>query len=81
MKPGDNAPIEDTQLSEVLGPELLDDLADRTGLSKEEILKRLSQELPTAVNDLTPDGQLPAEDGDGDGSTWHVNPSTRPDVV
>ena len=81
VQPGDNAPIDDTQLSEVLGPEILDDLATRTGLSKEEILKRLSQELPTAVNDLTPDGQLPADDDDNDGSTGHANPSTRPDIV
>jgi uncharacterized protein YidB (DUF937 family) len=81
VKPGDNAPIDDTQLSEVLGPEILDDLAARTGLSREDILKRLSRELPTAVNDLTPDGQLPAEDGDDPGSTGHSDPSTRRDVV
>lgn len=81
VKPGDNAPIDHNQLSEVLGPDILDDLAARTGLSREEILKRLSRELPTAVNDLTPDGHLPAEDGDDPGSTGHSDPSTRPDVV
>ncbi len=82
VKPGDNAPIDDTQLSEVLGPEILDDLVARTGLSREEILKRLSQELPTAVNDLTPDGQLPAEDGDDDSSNGHAgHRSSRPDVI
>jgi uncharacterized protein YidB (DUF937 family) len=81
VKPGENAPIDDTQLSEVLGPEILDDLVSRTGLSREEILKRLSHELPTAVNDLTPDGQLPAEDDDGDSSTGHTAPSTKPDLV
>lgn len=82
VKPGDNAPIDDTQLSEVLGPEILDDLVARTGLSREEILKRLSQELPTAVNDLTPDGQLPAEDGDDDSANGRAgHPSSRPDVI
>lgn len=80
VKPGDNAPIDDTQLSEVLGPEILNDLAARTGLSKEEILKRLSRELPTAVNDMTPDGQLPAEDGNEDNATGRSDPSTRHDV-
>ncbi len=35
------------------------DLEQQTGLSQEELLARLSRELPTAVDKYTPDGRLP----------------------
>lgn len=66
--PGENKPVDDRELSEVLGPEVLNDLSLRTGLSPEEIVSRLSRELPTAVDDLTPGGQLPYDGDDGDAS-------------
>ncbi|WP_312367153.1 YidB family protein [Ensifer sp.] len=43
------------------GPEVLEDLSARTGLSPDEILSRLSRDLPRAVDDMTPDGVLPQE--------------------
>lgn len=61
VQTGENRPIDDRQLSEVLGPEILSDLSARTGLSPEEIVSRLSRDLPTAVNDLTPEGKLPSD--------------------
>ncbi|MFK0276334.1 YidB family protein [Ensifer sp. NPDC090286] len=61
VRPGENKPVAETELSEVLGPEVLNDLAARTGLSREEIVSRLSRELPTAVDDLTPNGELPRD--------------------
>ena len=64
VQPGENKPIDDRQLSEVLGPDVLDDLSSRTGLSTQEILSRLSRDLPATVDDLTPDGQLPEDDND-----------------
>jgi uncharacterized protein YidB (DUF937 family) len=64
VQPGENKPIDDRQLSEVLGSDTLDDLSSRTGLSTQEILSRLSRDLPTAVDDLTPGGQLPVDDDD-----------------
>ena len=35
------------------------DLEQQTGLSQEELLARLSRELPTAVDKYTPEGRLP----------------------
>jgi uncharacterized protein YidB (DUF937 family) len=35
-------------------------LEKQTGLSQEELLARLSRELPGAVDKYTPDGQLPS---------------------
>ena len=64
VEPGPNKDIDDNQLSDVLGPEVLDDLAEKTGLSREEILSRLSRDLPKAVDDMTPGGQLPTDEDD-----------------
>lgn len=78
VQPGDNRPVDDRELTDVLGPEVLDDLAARTGLSPEEILTRLSRDLPTAVDDLTPNGQLPSDD---ETSAPESAPSVKPQVI
>ncbi|WP_430256942.1 YidB family protein [Neorhizobium sp. DAR64872/K0K18] len=67
VHPGENRPVTNGQLSEALGTDTIDDLSSRTGLSTEEILSRLSRSLPTAVNDLTPDGRVPTDDEEFDG--------------
>jgi uncharacterized protein YidB (DUF937 family) len=59
VKTGANEPIDDRELSDALGPEVLADLAERTGLSQQEILSRLSKDLPDIVDELTPEGQVP----------------------
>lgn len=58
---GPNAGIDDRTLSEALGPDVLRDIAARTGLSQEEIVIRLTRNLPKAVDGLTPDGTLPVD--------------------
>ncbi|TDK35450.1 DUF937 domain-containing protein [Rhizobium deserti] len=59
VKTGANEPINDTELHEALGPDVLRDVAAKTGLSEEEVLRRLSKDLPNAVDGLTPDGTVP----------------------
>jgi uncharacterized protein YidB (DUF937 family) len=59
VSPNENKPIDNGQLSEALGPDMLDELARATGLSKEDIVGRLSKSLPKAVDDLTPQGRVP----------------------
>jgi YidB-like protein len=44
------------------GQDVLETLVQQTGLSQEELLARLSRELPTAVDKYTPDGRLPPRD-------------------
>jgi uncharacterized protein YidB (DUF937 family) len=61
VSPGDNKPIDNQQLSQALGPDVLKELTEKTGLSEQVLLSRLSQDLPKAVNDLTPDGKVPDE--------------------
>ncbi|MGO7726262.1 YidB family protein, partial [Rhizobium ruizarguesonis] len=59
VQPGQNADINDGQLAEALGPDVLNEIASNTGLSHQRILDRLSRDLPKAVDDLTPQGKLP----------------------
>ena len=56
---GPNQDIEPDDLRAAIGPDALGALAQRTGLSPEEVLRRLSQQLPSAVDKYTPDGRLP----------------------
>jgi uncharacterized protein YidB (DUF937 family) len=56
---GQNEPIHDNEMEQALGPDLLDALSRQTGLSRQELVKRLSQVLPETVDKLTPSGELP----------------------
>ena len=46
---------------EAIGSENLAELAQRTGLSREELVQRLAKVIPEAVDTLTPDGQIGVE--------------------
>ena len=56
---GPNQPVAPHQLEQAIPPDVLATLAEQTGLSREEILSRLSRNLPEAVDRYTPDGRLP----------------------
>ena len=58
---GPNRPVSSPQLEQAIGPEVLDTLSRQTGLSRQELLARLSRELPNAVDQYTPNGRLPTE--------------------
>jgi uncharacterized protein YidB (DUF937 family) len=57
---GPNKQIAPSQLEQAIGPDVLANLSQQTGLSREEILSRLSRELPDAVDKYTPDGRIPS---------------------
>ncbi|MGB7829081.1 MAG: YidB family protein [Pseudolabrys sp.] len=59
--PGQNQPVSPNQLSSALGPQIIQILAQKTGLSEQEITSHLSQILPNVVDQLTPNGRLPAQ--------------------
>jgi uncharacterized protein YidB (DUF937 family) len=59
---GPNKQITPTQLEQAIGPEMLDTLSSHTGLSREELVARLSRELPDAVDRYTPEGRLPTQE-------------------
>ncbi|MCP3402002.1 MULTISPECIES: YidB family protein [unclassified Bradyrhizobium] len=54
-----NKEISPPQLREAIGPDVLDKLEKETGLSHDEILARLSRELPQAIDRYTPEGRIP----------------------
>ena len=56
---GPNKEVAPPQLEQAIGPDVLDTLTQQTGLSREEILARLSRELPRAVDQYTPEGRIP----------------------
>ena len=58
---GQNKPIAPTELERALGEERIAWLMQQTGMSREELLAGLSQELPQAVDKLTPEGRVPTE--------------------
>ena len=62
VKPGPNQPLGPDQLEQAIGPDVLNTLSQQTGLSREELLSRLTRELPAAVDKFTPEGRLPTED-------------------
>lgn len=57
-----NEHIGPEDLERAIGPETVDELSRKTGLSRTEILSRLADALPETVNRLTPQGRLPSED-------------------
>jgi uncharacterized protein YidB (DUF937 family) len=59
VSPGPNKEISPPQLKQAIGSDVLEKLEQQTGLSQQEILSRLSRELPSAVDKYTPDGRLP----------------------
>ena len=58
---GPNKPVTPAQLERAIGPEVLETLSQQTGFSRDELLARLSRELPDAVDKYTPHGRLPTE--------------------
>ena len=61
VRTGPNQPVTPSQLEQAIGPQVLDTLSRQTGLSQQELLARLSRELPDAVDRYTPQGRLPSE--------------------
>ncbi|MGA4555169.1 YidB family protein [Methylorubrum aminovorans] len=57
---GPNQEIAPQHLEQAIGPDVLATLTQRTGLSREELLSRLSRDLPQAIDRYTPDGRVPA---------------------
>jgi uncharacterized protein YidB (DUF937 family) len=56
---GPNQPISPGDLRRTLGPDLLQQLAAKTGISVQELTEKLAHVLPQAVDKMTPDGRIP----------------------
>jgi uncharacterized protein YidB (DUF937 family) len=60
---GDNQTVEPDALHGVLGSDVVQQIAAKTGLPVEQLLPQIAEHLPQLVNHLTPDGQVPSDSG------------------
>lgn len=57
---GPNEAVSGDQIQSALGPNTINDLASKFGISPDLVSSKLAELLPQAVNHLTPDGKLPS---------------------
>lgn len=58
--PGANKDISEQGLAKSLGEKDINSLSQQTGMSREDLLSALRRELPNIVDQLTPQGRVPA---------------------
>ncbi|HEV7290935.1 MAG TPA: YidB family protein [Devosia sp.] len=58
---GPNRSVDPQHLEAALGDDVLEQLQAQTGLSRSDLLQRLSSNLPDTVDRLTPEGRVPSE--------------------
>ena len=64
---GPNRQIAPNDLASALGADQIDQLSSQFGMSRDELLSGMSQQLPEVVDQLTPHGRLPTEQ---EASNW-----------
>jgi len=62
---GSNQPVSPEQVTQALGPQQVAQIANEAGVSTDEAAAGLSKVLPTAVDNVTPQGQVPSADAVG----------------
>ena len=61
ISPGPNKPIAPKDLASALGADRISALMAYSGMSRDDLLSGLSQQLPEVIDQLTPEGRLPTE--------------------
>jgi uncharacterized protein YidB (DUF937 family) len=56
---GPNQPISPDQVHQTFGPEVMRELAAKTGMNPQDLAQKLSQVLPQVIDKLTPTGSVP----------------------
>lgn len=67
VRRGANAAISPDELERGLGEDNIRTLAEQAGMPREQLLSSLSEDLPSFVDQLTPEGRIPSED---EASRW-----------
>lgn len=76
VRQGPNQPIHAEEVESAIDEETLSSLSQQTGLSREELITRITQALPEAVDKMTPKGELPADLPSSDNLLDDVPPRT-----
>ncbi|BCG83688.1 YidB family protein [Mesorhizobium sp. 113-3-3] len=58
---GPNQPIKPNDVEAAIDEDTLTSLSMQTGLPREELISRITRDLPEAINKMTPNGELPPE--------------------
>ena len=58
---GQNLPVTGNQIQDVVGSDAINDVAQKLGVPPETASAHLAELLPQIVNQLTPNGQVPAQ--------------------
>ena len=66
---GPNDPIQPSDVEAAIDEDTLTSLSMQTGLSREELLNRITRDLPEAVNKMTPSGEMPPQPTQGSDET------------
>jgi len=74
---GPNQQVTPDQLHQVFGDEQVNQWSQQSGMPKHDLLSQLSQYLPHAVDQMTPQGQVPAEGAGGAFDGAGINMGTR----
>lgn len=61
---GQNMPVSAEQIQTALGSDVVSGFAEKLGMNPETAASSLASVLPEVVNQLTPNGELPAADSD-----------------
>ena len=56
---GANQPIDSSHVQQVFGAEAINAMAAKAGLNPQDLMAKLAEFLPQAVDKLTPDGRVP----------------------
>jgi uncharacterized protein YidB (DUF937 family) len=56
---GDNAPITPDQVQKVLGSDVIQQLAEKSGVSVDAAKAQLAKLLPSLIDKITPEGKIP----------------------
>lgn len=62
VRPGPNQPLQPQRLADALGDETVASLEAETGVPRQTLLAELAQTLPSAVDELTPEGREPNDE-------------------
>ncbi|MBV8961718.1 MAG: DUF937 domain-containing protein, partial [Hyphomicrobiales bacterium] len=57
--PGENQPVSPQEVHQAIGPDIIDQLSQRSGIPRDQLLTELSRVLPNLVDRLTPSGRVP----------------------
>jgi len=61
---GQNLPVSPDALSQIFGKGQLGQIAQQLGIPPDQVAGGLAQALPNVVDQMTPDGQIPADHND-----------------